>query len=100
MAETIVRKKTYVLIWAALICLTVLTAGVSEIDLGGWNAPVAMMIASTKALLVVMFFMHLRYEKQKVVWLALLAGVFWLSILFVLSMADYVTRGFLKVPGR
>jgi caa(3)-type oxidase subunit IV len=73
MAETIVRKKTYLLIWASLICLTVL---------------------------VVMFFMHLRYEKQKVVWLALLAGMFWLSILFVLSMADYVTRGFLKVPGR
>jgi cytochrome c oxidase subunit 4 len=100
MAEAVIGRKTYVLIWAVLICLTVVTALVSEIDLGQWNAPVAMAIASTKALLVAMFFMHLRYERSKIVWAWGIAGIFWLSILFVLSMSDYVTRGFLNVPGR
>ena len=100
MAETVIRKRTYVIIWGTLICLTVLTAGVSEIDLGQWNAPVAMAIAGSKAILVAMFFMHLRYEHQKIVWVWAMAGLFWLSILFLLSMTDYTTRGFLRVPGR
>jgi cytochrome c oxidase subunit IV len=100
MAESIVRKRTYVFIWAALMCLTVLTATVSEIDLGPWNAPIAMMIASSKAVLVALFFMHLRYERQRIVSVWAIAGLFWLSILFVLSMSDYATRGFLNVPGR
>ncbi len=100
MAEAIIARKKYILVWAALIILTVVTATVSEIDLGQWNAPVAMAIASTKALLVAMFFMHLRYEHSKMVWVWAIAGIFWLSILMVLSMADYTTRGFLAVPGR
>jgi len=100
MAEAIVGRKTYILIWAALICLTIVTAVVSEIELGPWNAPVAMAIACTKALLVALFFMHLRYERSKIVWVWGIAGIFWLLILFSLSMSDYITRGFLKVPGR
>ncbi len=100
MAEHIVPRKTYVIIWATLMVLTALTAAVSFLDLKQWSAPVAMAIASMKALLVAMFFMHLRYEKQKIVWIVALAGLFWLSILLVLSMSDYVTRGFLNVPGR
>lgn len=100
MAETIVGRKTYVLIWAALICLTVTTAVVSGIELGQWNAPVAMAIAATKALLVALFFMHLRYERSKIVWVWALAGIFWLLILFILTMSDYITRGLLNVPGR
>jgi cytochrome c oxidase subunit 4 len=100
MAEILAGKKTYVKVWAALICLTAVTAVVSEIELGQWNAPVAMAIAGTKAVLVAMFFMHLRYERSKIVWVWAIAGIFWLSILFVLSMSDYATRGFLNVPGR
>ncbi|MFB3916874.1 MAG: cytochrome C oxidase subunit IV family protein [Terriglobales bacterium] len=100
MAETVVGKKTYILVWAALMVLTALTGAVSFIDLHQWSSPVAMAIASLKAILVALFFMHLRYEKQKVIWVWAIAGVFWLSILFVLSMADYLTRGFLNVPGR
>jgi cytochrome c oxidase subunit 4 len=80
--------------------LTVLTATVSTINLGQFSGPVALAIASIKALLVAMFFMHLRYERQKIVWIVAIAGVFWLSILFVLSMSDYVTRGYLSVPGK
>ena len=100
MAETIVGRKTYLLVWAGLMCLTGLTAGVSFINLHQWSAPVAMAIAAVKALLVALFFMHLRYEKQKVVWAFAVASVFWLSIMLVLSMTDYITRGFIPVPGK
>jgi cytochrome c oxidase subunit 4 len=100
MAETIVRKRTYFMVWAALMVLTVVTAAVSFVDLGQWSLPVALAIASGKALLVALFFMHLRYEHSKIVWLWALAGLFWLSILFFLSMTDFGTRQFLNVPGK
>jgi cytochrome c oxidase subunit 4 len=100
MAETIVSKKTYVLVWVALMVLTATTAAVSWINLGAWSGFVALAIASTKVLLVMLFFMHLRYTHQKMAWVIALAGFFWLSILFFLSLTDYVTRNFLRVPGR
>ena len=100
MSEAIAKPKTFVIIWAVLICLTVLTATVSEIELGGWNAPVALAIAGTKALLVALFFMHLRYERSKIVIVWTIAGLFWLGILLLLSLTDYATRGFMNVPGR
>lgn len=100
MAETIVSKKTYVTIWLTLMVLTAVTATVSYIDLGAWSGVVAVAIASTKALLVALFFMHLRYDHQKIVWMVAIAGFFWLSILLFLTVTDYATRNFLPVPGR
>jgi cytochrome c oxidase subunit 4 len=100
MAETIVPKRTYVYVWIALMILTAVTAGVSRVNLGDWSAAVAMAIACTKAALVAMFFMHLRYEHSKIVLVWAVAGVFWLGILFFLSMADYLTRNVLNVPGK
>jgi len=44
--------------------------------------------------------MHLRYEKEKMIWVWATVSVFWLTLLFVLTMNDYVTRGFLRVPGK
>jgi cytochrome c oxidase subunit IV len=100
MAETIVSKKTYYLVWLALMFGTALTAGLSFIDLKTWSGIVALAIASTKALLVALFFMHLRYTHEKMAWVVALAGFFWLSILFSLTLTDYATRNFLTVPGR
>ncbi len=100
MAETVVPKKTYIIIWAILMCLTGLTGGVSFINLGQWSTVVAIAIACGKAALVVAFFMHLRYEKEKMIWVWATVSVFWLTLLFVLTMNDYVTRGFLRVPGK
>lgn len=100
MSETVVAKKTYILVWVALMFFTALTAGLSYLNLGEWSGLIAILIASTKALLVALFFMHLRYEHQKMAWIVALAGFFWLSILFSLSMTDYATRNFLTVPGR
>ena len=100
MAETVVSKRTYIVIWAVLMILIGLTAGVSFINLGEFSGPVALAIASVKALLVALFFMHLRYEHQKMTWVVALAGFFWLSILMTLSITDYITRNFLPVPGK
>jgi len=92
MSEHIVPKRTYIGIWASLMCLTVVTALVSWVDLGQWSAVVALAIATCKALLVVLFFMHVKYLSQKMTILVIVAGLFWLGLLMALSMADYGTR--------
>ncbi len=99
MAETIVPKRTYVEIWIALLTLTAITAWLSFYNFGRWSAVVAMTIACTKAALVVFFFMHMRYEKLKIVWVVAVAGLFWLFILFIGNLADYLTRQWIGTPG-
>jgi cytochrome c oxidase subunit 4 len=99
MAEHVVSRKTYIVIWVALMALMVLTAGLSRIDLGEWSTFVALAIAAIKALLVVLFFMHVRYESQKMAWIFVVAGFFWLAILLTLTMTDYASRGYLGVAG-
>ena len=99
MAEHVVPRKTYFLVWIALMGLMALTAGLSRINLGEWSTVVAMVIAVAKALLVILFFMHVRYEDQKITWVVVVAGFFWLAILLALSMTDYLTRGYIGVAG-
>jgi cytochrome c oxidase subunit IV len=100
MAEMIVPKRTYVVVWAVLMCFTALTAGVSLINLGLWSTVIALVIAVAKAGLVVAFFMHLLYEKQKMIWVWAAVSAVWLALLLLLTMNDYLTRGFLRVPGK
>lgn len=100
MAETIVPQKTYVVVWAVLMCLTALTATLSLINLHRWSTVIAIGIAVGKAALVIAFFMHLRYEKQRMIWVWATVSAVWLTVLLVLTMNDYVTRGFLRVPGK
>lgn len=60
----IIDYKVFVFIWIILLMLTVVTFLVSRLDLGFLNIIVALTIASTKALLVILFFMHLKYESN------------------------------------
>jgi len=92
MAGHIVPKRTYVAVWVGLMILTAVTAGVSRIDLGHGSAAVALIIATTKALLVVLFFMGVKYVSQRMTIVMIVASFFWLGILLVLSMLDYVSR--------
>lgn len=92
MAEHISSKKLYITIWAILICFTVITAAVSRIDLGQLSGIVALTIATIKAMLVVLFFMHVKYISDKMTVVVIVAGVFWLLVLMFLSMTDYVSR--------
>ena len=71
---------------------TFLTYKAAFIDLGRFNAAVALTIATAKALLVALFFMHLRHAHERLLKLVVIATIFFLFILIVLSMADYGTR--------
>lgn len=84
----------YVWVFLALIVGTVLTVVVAKFDLGALNNIVMLAIAITKALLVVLFFMHVRWS-SRLTWVVAASGFLWLLILFVLTMADYMSRGWI-----
>lgn len=92
--EHILSSGLYVTIWLALMILTVVTAAVSFIDLGPFNTVVALVIASVKALLVVLFFMHVKYASDRLIKTICVAVLFWLMLLLGLSLMDYGTRHF------
>ena len=81
----------YVLVFLALLALTAATVGLAYVDLGAWHSTMGLTIAATKALLIVLFFMHLLRGKN-LVWVIALSGLFWLSILLILTLTDYATR--------
>ena len=83
---------TYLAVWAALIAGTGLTYYAATLDLGRFNAAVALTIASTKATLVALFFMHIKGASEKLTKLVVIAAVFFLLILLGLTMTDYATR--------
>jgi cytochrome c oxidase subunit 4 len=88
----VVSPRTYYAIFAALIVCTYLTWQVAYFDLGPLNAVVALGIAVFKAVLVVLFFMHVR-QSPRLTWVVVLAGIFWLGIMLAITMSDYLTRG-------
>jgi cytochrome c oxidase subunit 4 len=91
-SEHVVSIKLYAAIFTALIVLTLTTTAVSFIDLGGdLNVVVALFIAVCKAVLVILYFMHVRYS-SRLTWVFVGAGFFWLSILITLTMSDLLTR--------
>ena len=92
MSEHIVSIKLYYAIWTALLLLTGITAGVAFIDLGPFNTIVALTIATLKAVLVILLFMHLKYTSEKMTSVVVISAIFWLFILLALSLADYSTR--------
>ena len=97
MSQHIVSLKTYVAIFLALLALTATTVAVAYLDLGRLNTVVALVIAFAKALLVALFFMHLRYSSQLTKIVAA-AGLAWLAILLGLTMGDYLTRDWIEQP--
>ena len=98
MSEHIVSPRVYVAVFVALIVLTGGTVFAATIDLGRWNTPVALFIAVTKAVLVVLFFMHVKYSSRLVA-LAVGGGILWLLMLIAGVAADYLTRGWVGTPG-
>lgn len=98
MPEHIDHVRTYVLVFAALIALTGITTGVAYIDLGPFSIVMALAIAVVKMLLVALFFMHIRHS-TRLTKIVVAGGLVWLGILITLTMSDFVTRGWLSVPG-
>ena len=86
----------YLIILGALVIGTCMTWAIAFKDLGIWNPVVALTIAVIKAVLVILFFMHVYYS-TKLTKLTVAAGFFWLLIMITMSLSDYLTRTFL--PG-
>ena len=89
--DHILPTRVYYTIFAILMLCTYLTVQIAFFDLGVLNAIAALTIAVFKAVLVVLFFMHVRYS-PRLTWLVVLGAVFWLAILLALTSGDYLTR--------
>ena len=98
MSEHIVSRKIYFAVFGALIVLTGVTVVVALKDLGRLNVVVALAIAVTKAVLVTLYFMHIKYSKR-LTQVVVAAGFLWLLILIGLTLSDYLTRGWFNLPG-
>jgi|ERR1019366_4672921 cytochrome c oxidase subunit 4 len=90
-AHYIVGPMVYVIILFALLIGTALTVWASFIDMGPWNPVIAMAIATTKASLVVLFFMGVKYS-TKLTKLTVFAGIFTFLVLISMTLADYISR--------
>jgi cytochrome c oxidase subunit 4 len=97
MSGHISPTSTYYGIFGALMVLTALTVGVAFINLGALNFPVAIGIAITKATLVVLFFMHVKYS-SRLTKLVVATAFFFLFIMFGLTLTDYLSRGWYTTP--
>jgi cytochrome c oxidase subunit 4 len=86
----------YLTIFGALIVGTILTVVVAKFDLGPFNNIVMLSVACAKALLVILYFMHVRWS-SRLTWVVAASGFLWLIIMFTMTMQDYMTRGW--VPG-
>lgn len=94
MSEHIVSKKTYYAIFAALLLGTALTIGAAFINLHNFNIVVALVIAAIKAMLVIFFFMHVKYS-SRLTKLCVSLGFIWLFLIISITMTDYLTRSWL-----
>lgn len=86
----------YVAVFMTLVALTALTVWAAGVQLGPWGDVVALSIATTKATLVVLYFMHVRYGERFLAVVAV-AGALWLAILVAFVLADVLTRSWLPI---
>ena len=91
MAEKVITETTYGIVLGGLLILTVTTYLAARIDLGKLNLIIALAIATAKASLVVLYFMHARYS-SRLTRIVLGSGLAWLAILLTLTLSDYITR--------
>src|SRR5918912_2196172 len=99
MAEHIVSRKVYYLIFGALMVLTALTVFAANVQLNeALGTVIALAIAVTKATLVVLYFMHVRYS-PRLTWVVIASGFLWLAIMISLTLSDYLTRDWSHLPG-
>ena len=97
MSGHIAPLRLYFTIFAALMVLTIVTVAVTYVHLGAFNLAVALAIAITKAALVILFFMHVKYS-PKLIKVTIGCSFFFLLIMFVITMSDYLSRGQMGLP--
>ncbi len=87
----VVPQKIYLLVFATLMLMTLVTVDVAFYNFGWLNIYLALVIATFKATIVVLYFMHVKFS-PRLTWLFAIAGIFWMIILLVLMLSDYMTR--------
>ena len=90
-AHKIVSPIVYLVIFGVLLVGTAITIWASYVNLGAWNPVIALAIACTKATLVVLFFMHVKYS-SRVTMLTIGAGFFLFLVLIGMTLSDYMSR--------
>jgi len=90
-SEHIASPKLYIGIFLALMVCTAATVAAAFVKLGAMNIVVALAIATLKATLVILFFMHAKYSPQRTQ-LVIFCAIFWLGIMLALTLSDYETR--------
>jgi cytochrome c oxidase subunit IV len=91
MTSHIASVKLYLTVFAALLVLLALTVAASCVPFGRFNVVIVLLIAVAKTFLVMLFFMHVRYS-GRLIWIYAGVGFFWLAILLMLTMSDFLTR--------
>ena len=91
------NRFTYILVFLALMVGTAITVLASYVHMGWLNTPVAMVIAITKAMLVILFFMHLK-DHPKLIKVTFAAAFFFFAILIAHTLSDYLSRDQLGMP--
>ena len=97
MTEQTLSPRSYIGVFGTLVILTAATTGVAYVDLGFFNVIVALTIAVSKGLLVVLFFMHLAHSRHRTQVVAG-AGILWLLILVTFTLSDVLTRSWIPQP--
>ncbi|MGB8510598.1 MAG: cytochrome C oxidase subunit IV family protein [Pyrinomonadaceae bacterium] len=97
MSEHIVQRQTYFAVFGALMVFTFLTVAAATINFGAWNDVIAMTIAVTKMMLVLLFFMHVKYS-SRLIWVVVASMFFWLIIMLSLTLSDYLSRPWIQIP--
>jgi cytochrome c oxidase subunit IV len=96
MSEHIVSVRVYITIFLALLVGTALTVAAAFFDFPWrFNTIVALTIATVKATLVVLYFMHVRYS-TRLIWVIVASALFWMALLFAFTLSDYYTRHWLS----
>ena len=97
MSAHVLPKSIYYAIFGSLMVLTAATVAVAFVNLGSANFPVAIAIAITKATLVVLFFMHVKYS-SRMTKMVVAVAIFFLMVMLGLTMTDYMTRDWFSSP--
>ena len=99
MKQHIASVQTNVTIFGVLMILLFATLGAAVLPLGLLHFPTAMAIATAKAILIVMYFMHVKYS-HRLTAIICAASFLWLGIMIALTLSDYLSRGWLDIPGK
>ena len=99
MKQHIASVQTNVTIFGVLMILLFATLGAAVLPLGSLHFPTAMAIATAKAILIVMYFMHVKYSHRLTATICA-ASFLWLGIMIALMLSDYLSRGWLDIPGK